>query len=119
MQVRRCFYVNLWLLIQTCLVDKARCYFLLTRSMQFWSSSLLFTEILFSDRAGRVCRLWNSAASSPALWRSVSIGYCWIEPGKRQIPGTEQKIKNTIDWLTQNRLVMTAFNLKASLQIVQ
>ncbi|XP_046690393.1 F-box/LRR-repeat protein 6 isoform X1 [Silurus meridionalis] len=59
--------------------------------------------IPFLCRAGRVCRLWNIAASSPALWHSVSIGYCWIEPGKSQLPGTEQKIKNTVDWLTQNR----------------
>ncbi|XP_072531473.1 F-box/LRR-repeat protein 6 [Salminus brasiliensis] len=57
----------------------------------------------FLCRVGRVCRLWNSAASSPTLWRSVSIGYCWIEPGKSQLPGTEQKIRNTIDWLAQNR----------------
>lgn len=71
------------------------------------------------QRAGRVCRLWNSAASSPVLWRSVSVGYCWIEPGKSQLPGTEQKIKNTVDWLTQNRSVITVFSLKTSLQIVQ
>ncbi|KAL7883787.1 hypothetical protein SRHO_G00014450 [Serrasalmus rhombeus] len=57
----------------------------------------------FLCRVGRVCRLWNSAASSPSLWRSVSIGYCWIEPGKSQLPGTEQKIRNTINWLAQNR----------------
>ncbi|KAL1255360.1 hypothetical protein QQF64_013421 [Cirrhinus molitorella] len=58
----------------------------------------------FLCRVGRVCRLWNGAASSPILWRSVSIGYCWIEPGKSQLPGTEQKIKNTVDWLAENRL---------------
>ncbi|XP_073677453.1 F-box/LRR-repeat protein 6 [Garra rufa] len=58
----------------------------------------------FLCRVGRVCRLWNGAASSPILWRSVSIGYCWIEPGKSQLPGTEQKIRNTIDWLAENRL---------------
>ncbi|KAK1785481.1 hypothetical protein P4O66_018852 [Electrophorus voltai] len=57
----------------------------------------------FLCRVGRVCRLWNSAASSPALWRSVSIGYCWTEPGKSQLPGTEQKIRNTVNWLAQNR----------------
>ncbi|XP_051948315.1 F-box/LRR-repeat protein 6 [Xyrauchen texanus] len=57
----------------------------------------------FLCRVGRVCRLWNRAGSSPILWRSVSIGYCWIEPGKSQLPGTEQKIRNTIDWLAQNR----------------
>ncbi|XP_060753484.1 F-box/LRR-repeat protein 6 [Tachysurus vachellii] len=59
--------------------------------------------IPFLCRVGRVCRLWNRAASLPALWCSVSIGYCWIEPGKSQLPGTAQKIKNTVDWLTQNR----------------
>uniref|UniRef100_A0A8C1IH00 F-box and leucine-rich repeat protein 6 n=1 Tax=Cyprinus carpio TaxID=7962 RepID=A0A8C1IH00_CYPCA len=58
----------------------------------------------FLCRVGRVCRLWNGAASSPILWRSVSVGYCWIEPGKSQLPGTEQKIRNTIDWLAENRL---------------
>lgn len=58
----------------------------------------------FLCRVGRVCHLWNGAASSPVLWRSVSIGYCWIEPGKSQLPGTEQKIRNTIDWLAENRL---------------
>ncbi|XP_057210487.1 F-box/LRR-repeat protein 6 [Triplophysa rosa] len=57
----------------------------------------------FLCRVGRVCRLWNGAASSPALWRSVSLGYCWIEPSKSQLPGTEQKIRNTVDWLAQNR----------------
>lgn len=57
----------------------------------------------FLCRVGRVCRLWNGAASSPVLWRSVSVGYCWIEPGKSQLPGTEQKIRNTVDWLAQNR----------------
>lgn len=89
------------------------CYF------PFTVSDHLFIELLFSERVGRVCRLWNNAASSPALWRSVSIGYCWIEPGKSQLPGTEQKIKNTVDWLTQNRSVITVFNLKTSLQIVK
>ncbi|XP_076865942.1 F-box/LRR-repeat protein 6 isoform X2 [Brachyhypopomus gauderio] len=59
--------------------------------------------IPFLCRVGRVCRLWNSAASSPALWRNVSIGYCWTEPGKSQLPGTEQKIRNTVNWLAQNR----------------
>ncbi|XP_048058337.1 F-box/LRR-repeat protein 6-like isoform X1 [Megalobrama amblycephala] len=58
----------------------------------------------FLCRVGIVCRLWNGAASSPVLWRSVLVGYCWIEPGKSQLPGTEQKIMNTIDWLAENRL---------------
>ncbi|XP_030645060.1 F-box/LRR-repeat protein 6 [Chanos chanos] len=58
----------------------------------------------FLCRVGRVCRLWNGAASSPTLWHSVSVSYCWIEPGKSQLPKTEEKIKNTISWLAQNRL---------------
>ncbi|XP_065144928.1 F-box/LRR-repeat protein 6 isoform X1 [Paramisgurnus dabryanus] len=66
----------------------------------------------FLCRVGRVCHLWNRAASSPILWRSASIGYCWIEPGKSQLPGTEQKIRNTIDWLAQNRFAqMRDFSL--------
>lgn len=60
-------------------------------------------------RVGRVCRLWNGAASSPVLWRSVSVGYCWIEPGKSQLPGTEQKIRNTIGWLAENRSVVEPY----------
>ncbi|XP_056335228.1 F-box/LRR-repeat protein 6 [Danio aesculapii] len=89
-----------------------------TDSFDHWGQSLpieilvkIFQFAVFQDgavpllcRVGRVCRLWNGAASSPILWRSVSIGYCWIEPGKSQLPGTEQKIRNTVDWLAENRL---------------
>ncbi|XP_070840330.1 F-box/LRR-repeat protein 6 [Chaetodon trifascialis] len=57
----------------------------------------------FLCRVGRVCRLWNAAASSPVLWRKVTIGYCWIAPGKNQLPKTEKKIKDTFNWLAQNR----------------
>ncbi|XP_041810657.1 F-box/LRR-repeat protein 6 isoform X2 [Chelmon rostratus] len=57
----------------------------------------------FLCRVGRVCRLWNAAASSPVLWRKVTVGYCWIAPGKTQLPKTEKKIKDTITWLAQNR----------------
>ncbi|GLD59371.1 F-box/LRR-repeat protein 6 [Lates japonicus] len=57
----------------------------------------------FLCRVGRVCRLWNAAASSPVLWRKVTIGFCWISPGKKQLPKTEKKIKDTVDWLAQNR----------------
>ncbi|KAM3870932.1 F-box/LRR-repeat protein 6-like [Diretmus argenteus] len=57
----------------------------------------------FLCRMARVCHLWNAAASSPALWRRVSVGYCWIEPGKTQLPKTEMKIKDTLHWLAQNR----------------
>lgn len=57
----------------------------------------------FLCRVGRVCRLWNAAASSPVLWRKVTVGHCWIAPGKNQLPKTEKKIKDTFDWLAQNR----------------
>ncbi|KAI3358129.1 hypothetical protein L3Q82_003130 [Scortum barcoo] len=57
----------------------------------------------FLCRAGRVCRLWNAAASSPVLWRKVTVGHCWIAPGKTQLPKTEKKIKDTFYWLAQNR----------------
>lgn len=57
----------------------------------------------FLCRVGRVCRLWNAAASSPVLWRKVTVGHCWIAPGKTQLPKTEKKIKDTFDWLAQNR----------------
>ncbi|CAB1447261.1 unnamed protein product [Pleuronectes platessa] len=57
----------------------------------------------FLCRVGRVCRLWNTAASSPVLWRKVTVGHCWIAPGKTQLPKTEKKIQETFDWLAQNR----------------
>ncbi|XP_053190356.1 F-box/LRR-repeat protein 6 isoform X1 [Scomber japonicus] len=57
----------------------------------------------FLCRVGRVCRLWNVAASSPVLWRKVTVGHCWIAPGKTQLPKTEEKIKDTLNWLAQNR----------------
>ncbi|CAN9503675.1 unnamed protein product [Ophioblennius macclurei] len=57
----------------------------------------------FLCRVGRVCRLWNAAASSPVLWRSVTVGHCWITPGKSQLPNTEKKVKQTVEWLAQNR----------------
>ncbi|KAM9838943.1 F-box/LRR-repeat protein 6 [Aulostomus maculatus] len=57
----------------------------------------------FLCRVGRVCRLWNVAASSPVLWRKVTVSYCWIAPGKSQLPKTEAKIKETFSWLAHNR----------------
>ncbi|KAM9420130.1 F-box/LRR-repeat protein 6 isoform 1-T4 [Salvelinus alpinus] len=57
----------------------------------------------FLCRVAKVCHLWNAAAASPALWRRVSVGYCWLEPGKTQLPKTELKIRNTVSWLAQNR----------------
>lgn len=59
--------------------------------------------IPFLCRVGRVCHLWNAAAASPALWRSVSVGYCWIAPGQTQLPNMELRIRNTMSWLAQNR----------------
>ncbi|XP_034559997.1 F-box/LRR-repeat protein 6 [Notolabrus celidotus] len=57
----------------------------------------------FLCRVGRVCRLWNAAASSPVLWRKVTIGHCWIAPGLSQLPKTERKVRDTFTWLSQNR----------------
>ncbi|KAJ8401432.1 hypothetical protein AAFF_G00383510 [Aldrovandia affinis] len=59
--------------------------------------------IPFLCRAARVCQLWNGAAANPALWCSVTVGYCWIEPGKTQSPKTELKVQDTVRWLAQNR----------------
>ncbi|XP_044027535.1 F-box/LRR-repeat protein 6 [Siniperca chuatsi] len=57
----------------------------------------------FLCRVGRVCRLWNAAASSPVLWRKVTVDHCWIASGKKQLPKTEKMIKDTFYWLAQNR----------------
>ncbi|CAL8293152.1 unnamed protein product [Merluccius merluccius] len=66
----------------------------------------------FLCRVARVCRLWNVAAASAGLWRQVSVGYCWIEPGKSQLPRTEQKIKDTMKWLAEDRFSqLRAFTL--------
>lgn len=71
----------------------------------------IFQKIVVQDgavpflcRVARVCRLWQTAASSPVLWRSVTIGFCWIEPRRSQLPKTEKKIKDTVSWLAENRL---------------
>ncbi|XP_034017181.1 F-box/LRR-repeat protein 6-like [Thalassophryne amazonica] len=58
----------------------------------------------FLCRVARVCHLWNTAASSPLLWRHVTLGYCWIQPGRNQRPHTEKMIKETLTWLACNRL---------------
>ena len=65
------------------------------------------TELLFPAvfRVGRVCRLWNAAASSPVLWRKVTVGHFWIASGKTQLPKTEKKIMDTFKWLAQSRSV--------------
>ncbi|MEQ2281306.1 hypothetical protein AMECASPLE_028935 [Ameca splendens] len=57
----------------------------------------------FLCRVGRVCRLWNAAASTLILWRKVTVGHCWIQPGKNQLEKTTNKIKETVTWLAQNR----------------
>ncbi|XP_061520635.1 F-box/LRR-repeat protein 6 isoform X2 [Phycodurus eques] len=57
----------------------------------------------FLCRAARVCRLWNAAAATPVLWRRVAVGHCWVAPGKSQLPKTQSQIKDTLDWLAQNR----------------
>uniref|UniRef100_A0A147AWY0 F-box and leucine rich repeat protein 6 n=1 Tax=Fundulus heteroclitus TaxID=8078 RepID=A0A147AWY0_FUNHE len=57
----------------------------------------------FLCRVGRVCRLWNAAASTLILWRKVTVGHCWIEPARKQLEKTENKIKKTVTWLAQNR----------------
>uniref|UniRef100_A0A3Q2WYV4 F-box and leucine rich repeat protein 6 n=1 Tax=Haplochromis burtoni TaxID=8153 RepID=A0A3Q2WYV4_HAPBU len=57
----------------------------------------------FLCRVGRVCRLWNAAASSPILWHRVTVGHCWIAPGRSQLPKTQKKIKDTLDWLAHSR----------------
>ncbi|XP_039380103.1 F-box/LRR-repeat protein 6 isoform X2 [Mauremys reevesii] len=54
-------------------------------------------------RVARVCRLWYGAASNPVLWQKVSIGFCWVEPGKKQPPQTERRILSTMEWLVPNR----------------
>uniref|UniRef100_A0A8C3RYP9 F-box and leucine rich repeat protein 6 n=1 Tax=Chelydra serpentina TaxID=8475 RepID=A0A8C3RYP9_CHESE len=54
-------------------------------------------------RVARVCRLWYGAASNPVLWQTVSIGFCWVEPGKKQPPQTEKRILSTMEWLVLNR----------------
>ncbi|MBN3296189.1 FBXL6 protein, partial [Amia calva] len=59
--------------------------------------------IPFLCRVSRVCQLWNGASANPVLWRNVTVSYCWIEPGKIQLPKMELRIKNTVNWLAQNR----------------
>lgn len=70
----------------------------------------IFQKIVVQDgavpflcRVARVCRLWQTAASSPVLWRSVTVSHCWIEPRRNQLPKTERRIKETISWLAENR----------------
>ncbi|XP_075208908.1 F-box/LRR-repeat protein 6-like [Anomaloglossus baeobatrachus] len=55
-------------------------------------------------RLAQVCRLWRQVASSPDLWKRVSVHRCWCLPGKRNSPSLQNKIRNTIEELIQNRL---------------
>lgn len=70
------------------------------------SITVSIVPLSLCGRVGRVCRLWHSAAASPVLWRKVTLGHCWIAPGKSQLPKTEQKIKDTVNWLAENRSVL-------------
>lgn len=65
-----------------------------------------FCPLCFWFRVGSVCHLWNTAAASPVLWRKVTVSHCWIAPGKKQLPKTENKIKDTFNWLAQIRSVL-------------
>ncbi|KAM4028464.1 F-box/LRR-repeat protein 6 [Anomaloglossus baeobatrachus] len=55
-------------------------------------------------RLAQVCRLWHQVASSPGLWKRVSVDRCWCFPQKRNSPRIRSKIRNTIEELMQNRL---------------
>ncbi|XP_053718712.1 F-box/LRR-repeat protein 6 [Synchiropus splendidus] len=57
----------------------------------------------FLCRVGRVCRLWNSAASNPVLWKSVSLGHVCVAPGKRHSDQVSKKQMTTVKWLVENR----------------
>lgn len=80
-------------------------YNILKTASSRWTTVYYIDPFLLWHRVGRVCRLWNSAASSPVLWRKVTVGHCWIAPGRNQLPKTETKIKDTFNWLAQNRSV--------------
>ncbi|XP_029448158.1 F-box/LRR-repeat protein 6 [Rhinatrema bivittatum] len=54
-------------------------------------------------RVSRVCRLWRFAAADPGLWQDVSLGFCWVDPGKKQLLHVKKKVCNTVQWLTENR----------------
>ena len=84
-----------------------KCILQLGYSVIYWwkiNFTLSFLPFLW-HRMGRVCRLWNAAASSPILWRRVTISYCWITPGEIQSSKMEKRIKDTFNWLAQNRSV--------------
>ncbi|XP_075440109.1 F-box/LRR-repeat protein 6-like isoform X2 [Ascaphus truei] len=63
-------------------------------------------------RLSRVCRWWCHAASSPCLWHSVSLGFCWVPPGKKNPPSTQAKVRQTVERLIQDRLsLLSEFSL--------
>ncbi|XP_053571478.1 F-box/LRR-repeat protein 6 isoform X1 [Bombina bombina] len=63
-------------------------------------------------RLSCVCRRWYEAASTPALWHRVSLGFCWVEPGKKQPPSTQKKIIETVESLIKERLsLLSDFSL--------
>uniref|UniRef100_A0A803JIV2 F-box domain-containing protein n=1 Tax=Xenopus tropicalis TaxID=8364 RepID=A0A803JIV2_XENTR len=65
-----------------------------------------------APRLACVCRRWYQVASSPDLWARVSIGFCWANPGKRQSPSTQSRIRGTLKWLIQERLsLLSEFSL--------
>ncbi|XP_030044579.1 F-box/LRR-repeat protein 6-like [Microcaecilia unicolor] len=54
-------------------------------------------------RASQVCRMWHIAAVDPLLWQDASLGFCWLEPGRKQLPQVEKKVRSTAQWLIENR----------------
>uniref|UniRef100_A0A8C5PJ38 F-box and leucine rich repeat protein 6 n=2 Tax=Leptobrachium leishanense TaxID=445787 RepID=A0A8C5PJ38_9ANUR len=63
-------------------------------------------------RLSRVCRRWCQVASSPSLWRRVSLGFCWVEPGKKIPPKTQTKVQDTVQKLIKDRLsLLSDFSL--------
>ncbi|XP_068093965.1 F-box/LRR-repeat protein 6 [Hyperolius riggenbachi] len=55
-------------------------------------------------RLSQVCRLWREVASSPDLWRSVTVSRCWSLPGAKDPPRVQKKVTQTMEALIQQRL---------------
>ncbi|XP_020660167.3 F-box/LRR-repeat protein 6 [Pogona vitticeps] len=60
-------------------------------------------SVPFLCRVARVCRLWYGAASNPVLWQNVTVGCCWVTPGKKMPPAVEKRVLGTLEWLAGNR----------------
>uniref|UniRef100_A0A8D2IZT5 F-box and leucine rich repeat protein 6 n=2 Tax=Varanus komodoensis TaxID=61221 RepID=A0A8D2IZT5_VARKO len=60
-------------------------------------------SVPFLCRMARVCQLWYGAASSPALWKKVSVSHCWTTPSKKCPPALEKRVLGTVEWLAANR----------------